>query len=167
MNKLHIGIDDTDTKESGATWALANEIGFEAANSTGIHFLNHTVVQLFPLAPGKTKNCVSTVLTFAVRPRLKEKLVHHIRDQLHSYTESDDTGIAVIEGIYIPRKLTEFADKCRKGIIEIEEAEQVAGELGITLYEITGRMGLIGALAGLGYAENHLEAVKIIDERVD
>jgi methanogenesis imperfect marker protein 11 len=164
MHKVHIGIDDTDTKESGATWALANELGFQAASSKGIYFLNHTIVQLYPHAPGKTKNCVSTVLTFAVRPMMKEKLVHFVRDQLHSHTESDDTGIAVMEGIDIPEKLKLYSDSCRTGIVELAETEKIADELKIQLYEITGKMGLIGALAGLGYTEQHGTAVKLVNE---
>ena len=29
MEKVVIGIDDTDTKDEGATWTLANNIGME------------------------------------------------------------------------------------------------------------------------------------------
>jgi methanogenesis imperfect marker protein 11 len=161
MMKLHVGIDDTDKPGAGATWSLANEIGFELSKSDGIEYLNHTLVQLYPGTPEKTTNCVTTVLTFAVEPNkmqyLRENLVQHFTNN----TLSDHTGLAFFENITIPEKLTDFSDLARKQVVTLDETIYLANNLGIDLYPKNGARGCIGAVAGLGYAENHEEAVKI------
>ena len=161
MHKIHIGIDDTDSADTGATWSLTNEIGWHASNIEGVEYLNHTLVQLYPLTPGKTKNCVSTVLTFGVIPDRTRRLLDFIMGELKSNTASDDTGMAVYEGIVIPPPLREFADRCRTRVVTLDEAVSAAAEAGAGLIEVTGSPGIIGALAAIGYAEHHNEAVKL------
>ena len=53
--KITFGIDDTDTKESGATWVLAMKCG-EACTIDGAIFLGMRIIQLNPKAPEKTTN---------------------------------------------------------------------------------------------------------------
>jgi methanogenesis imperfect marker protein 11 len=161
MEKVHIGIDDTDTKTTGATWSLANEIGWRASRKKGIEYLNHTLVQLYPGTPEKTKNCVSTVLTFAAAPHRKIELIQFIQKLLKDLTSSKHTGMAVWEGINIPRRLRYYSDDCRKGIVTLERTLELADDFDITLLEITGTRGLIGAAAALGYAEDHVKAVQL------
>jgi methanogenesis imperfect marker protein 11 len=162
MKKVHFGIDDTDTAESGATWSLANEIGWHASHLAGIEYLSHTIVQLFPQAPGKTKNCVSTVLTFGVLPELKDDLIRFVADNLKATTYSDDTAIAVFEGIIIPDGLRTFSDRCRTEVVTEADTEELAKLSDVTIIEITGRPGMIGAVAALGYSEDNTEAVKVL-----
>jgi len=161
MVKIHIGIDDTDRSDAGATWSLANEIGVKVAEKKCIEYINHTLVQLFPMAPNKTKNCVATVLTFAVQPDKKETLIKSVSKLLKRETLSRDTGIAVFEGIKIPNQLTKFADKVRSKLISVEDTLKFADKYSIELIEITGEAGLVGAAGALGYAERHEEAVKL------
>lgn len=161
MKKVHFGIDDTDTVERGATWSLANEIGWEASKMEGVEYLNHTIIQLYPKAPGKTKNCVSTALTFGVKPEKINELKAFVENRLKEKTDSDETGLAVLEGIEIPEELKEFSDQCRKGVVEHSGIEDKARRLNVELIEITGRNGLIGAFAALGYTENHMKAVEL------
>lgn len=160
MLKLHIGIDDTDKGSEGATWSLANELGVKVAQEQGIEYLNHTLVQLFPMAPTKTKNCVATVLTFAVLPAKRSKLIKKLTNLLKRETLSDDTGLAIFEGIKIPRGLTSFSDRVRAKLINISQARKAAAKLGVELIEITGETGLIGALGAIGYAERHEVAIE-------
>ena len=67
--KIVVGVDDTDTKEEGATWSLANEIAYKIEKEGLADYLRHTLVQLYPRNPHKTQNCVSTALTFGVRSK--------------------------------------------------------------------------------------------------
>ncbi len=159
MLKVHIGIDDTDNGSEGATWSLANEIGVKTAHVPGIEYLNHTLVQLYPRAPTRTKNCVATVLTFAVTPSKKSKLVKTISNLLNRETLSEDTGIAIFEGIKIPKALKSHSDRVRARLINLAQTRRAAAKLGVELMEITGEMGLIGALGAIGYAERHEEAI--------
>jgi methanogenesis imperfect marker protein 11 len=161
MCKLHVGVDDTDRTGAGATWSLANELGYQLGAKTGIEYLNHTLVQLYPGTPEKTTNCVATVLTFAVTQKQMGWLKDELVKLLSASTLSKHTGIALWEGIAIPEKLIQFADSAKDRVVTIQNTKKVAAELGIEVVPVTGERGCIGALAALGYAENHEMAVKV------
>jgi len=160
MEKVTIGIDDTDTKSEGATWTLAHNIAIQLEKE-GFNYLDHVIVQLYPHNPDKTQNCVSIALTFAITKHQKERLINRIIDLLRDNTLSDNTAIAVLDGLKIPKKLKDYAMKAKKEIVTVDEAEELAKELSIPLIPITGDKGKIGALAALGLYNNLFEAVKI------
>jgi methanogenesis imperfect marker protein 11 len=160
MEKIVLGLDDTDTKDEGATWTMAHNMGMELAKF-GFQYIDHVIVQLYPHNPHKTQNCVSVALTFAVKPGEKNKLIKKAIMILKEKTLSQKTAIAVLEGINIPLSLREYAERTKKSMINVDEAEKVAKELGIELIEITGSQGKIGALAALGLYDDVEEAVKV------
>ncbi|HHT18812.1 MAG: DUF1743 domain-containing protein [Euryarchaeota archaeon] len=160
LQKVVIGIDDTDTKDEGATWTLAHNVGAELAKR-GYQYLDHITVQLYPHNPNKTQNCVAIALVFAIKPDEKEKLVKEVVNLLKKDTLSDKTAIAVIQGIKIPEKLRSYAEAAKKSMITVEEAEKVAESVGVKLVEVTGSQGKIGALAALGVYNDIDEAVKV------
>lgn len=160
MEKVIIGIDDTDTKYEGATWTMAHNVGM-GLKKEGFEYLDHVIVQLYPHNPHKTQNCVSIALTFAVLPEEKEKLIYRTIELLKRDTLSDKTAISVLEGLTIPKKLTEYSMKAKTGMVTVEEAENMAKELNIPLIAVTGDHGKIGALAALGLYNNLDEAVKV------
>jgi len=160
LQKVVIGIDDTDTKDEGATWTLAHNVGAELAKR-GYQYLDHITVELYPDNPNKTQNCVAIALVFAIKPDEKEKLVKEVVNLLKKDTLSDKTAIAVIQGIKIPEKLRSYAEAAKKSMITVEEAEKVAESVGVKLVEVTGSQGKIGALAALGVYNDIEEAVKV------
>jgi len=160
MEKVIIGIDDTDTKDEGATWTMAHNIGVELKKE-GFEYLDHVIVQLYPHNPYKTQNCVSIALTFAVLSEEKDKLVKRTVDLLKRDTLSDKTAIAILNGLTIPKKLIEYSMKAKTSMVSVEEAEKIAKDLNIPLIAITGDHGKIGALAALGLYNNLDEAVKV------
>ncbi|WP_042702739.1 methanogenesis marker protein 11 [Methanobrevibacter arboriphilus] len=160
MEKVVIGIDDTDTKDEGATWTMAHNVGIELKKE-GFEYLDHIIVQLYPHNPHKTQNCVSIALTFAVFPEEKEKLIKRAIELLKRDTLSDKTAIAILNGITIPQELVEYSMKTKTSMVSVEEAEKVAKDLNIQLIAVTGDHGKIGALAALGLYNNPDEAVKV------
>lgn len=160
MEKIVIGIDDTDTKDEGATWTMAHNVGMELKKE-GFEYLDHIIVQLYPHNPHKTQNCVSIALTFAVLLEDKEKLISRTIELLKRDTLSDKTAIAILEGLTIPKKLVDYSMRTKTGMMTVEEAESVANDLNIQLISVTGDHGKIGALAALGLYNNLDEAVKV------
>lgn len=160
LEKIVIGIDDTDTKEEGATWTLANNIGIELSKM-GFEYIDHVIVQLYPHNPNKTQNCVSIALVFAIKPGDREKIIEEARKLLKKHTLSGKTAMAILDGINIPEKLREYAEAAKKSMITLEEAEKAAKEMDIQLVEVTGAEGKIGALAALGLYNDIKEAVKV------
>lgn len=160
MEKITIGIDDTDTKNSGATWSLAHNIAIQLQKE-GFEYIDHVIVQLYPHNPDKTQNCVSIALSFAVFPTQKERLINRIISLLKKDTLSDKTAIAILSGIQIPKELKNYGKEAKTRIVTLDEAEKVASDLNIPLIAITGDKGKIGALAALGLYNNLYEAVKV------
>jgi methanogenesis imperfect marker protein 11 len=160
LEKVVIGVDDTDTKQEGATWTLANNVGMELAQM-GFEYLDHVTVQLFPHNPNKTQNCVAIALVFAVKPGERDKLIEKTSELLKKHTLSKKTAIAVLDGINIPKELRSYSEAAKKSMIYLEEAEKTAEEVGVQLVEVTGSMGKIGALAALGLYNDIKEAVKV------
>ncbi len=162
LQKIVIGVDDTDTKEEGATWTLANNVGIELSKM-GFEYINHVIVQLYPHNPNKTQNCVAIALVFAIKPGNRERIIEETCKLLKKHTLSSKTSIAVLDGISVPEKLREYAEAAKKSMIYLEEAEEAAKEIGIELVEVTGSEGKIGALAALGLYNDIEEAVKVYD----
>ena len=160
LQKVVIGIDDTDTKEKGATWTLAHNVGVELSKR-GFEYINHVIVQLYPHNPNKTQNCVAIALVFAVKPGERDKLIEEARELFKESTLSQKTSMAVLDGIKIPEKLREYSMATKQSMMSLEEAEKTAKELGIDLIEVTGSHGKIGALAALGLYNDIKEAVKV------
>ena len=164
LEKVVIGIDDTDTKDAGATWTMAHNLGVELAGE-GYEYLDHIIVQLYPHNPHKTQNCVSIALTFAVEESKKEDLINRVIEILKRDTLSDKTAIAILEGLDIPEKLRQYAMATKTGMMDVETAESVAKELNIPLIAVSGEQGKVGALAALGLYDDVEEAVKAYDNK--
>ena len=164
LQKVVIGIDDTDTKDAGATWTMAHNLGVELAGE-GYEYLDHIIVQLYPHNPHKTQNCVSIALTFAVEESKKEELINRVIEILKRDTLSDKTAIAILEGLDIPEKLRKYSIATKSGMMDVETAEATAKELNIQLIAVTGEQGKVGALAALGLYNDVEEAVKAYEKK--
>lgn len=145
--RLVIGIDDTDTKEKGATWVLGLKMAREIPH--GI-YLTHKIVQLNPHAPQKTTNCASTGVSLAVRPDEVRKAIDWAKEFVRMNTYSDQTSMAVFEGLAVPRKLVRYGADAKETILSIHDAEHAARQNGVELIEVTGKRGSIGAVAAIG-----------------
>lgn len=161
LEKVVFGIDDTDTPTSGATWALANEIGHFLDKEEGIHHIGHTINQLFPQNPHKTQNCVSIAISFAVAPQKRDLLVDGVIRLLKEHTESEETGLAIFSGIDVPEELKRYAGMAKMKMVEVEETRKAARSCGVELVKITGERGLIGAFAAIGYYDDPDTAVRV------
>ena len=164
LEKVVIGVDDTDVKDAGATWTMAHNLGVELRDE-GFEYLDHIIVQLYPHNPHKTQNCVSIALTFAVESEKKQELIDRVIEILKRDTLSDKTAIAILEGLDIPPKLREYSIATKSGMMDVETAEKVAEELNIPLIAVTGAQGKVGALAALGLYDDVEEAVKAYDNK--
>ncbi|MDD1674865.1 MAG: DUF1743 domain-containing protein [Methanomicrobiales archaeon] len=155
MQRLLIGVDDTDTPDEGATWTLAHNIA-KAVQDDRSRYLSHTIVQLFPV-PFRTKNCVSTVCEFATQD--PEALVARYCALLERYTLSDETGMAVFRG-FDPGSLLPYARRVKRGQIDDGELARIHDE---RLTCVLGGRGIIGAVASLPLFCRFEEALELCD----
>lgn len=152
--RVLIGIDNTDSKELGATWTLAHNIG-AAVDSLSHKYISHTLVQLYPV-PDKTQNCVATVLEFACIEGAKEDLIEKIKEGLLEYSVSSETGMVALSD-FDAGALMEYSKRCRSGMISKELTDKTAKENGVKIC-IDGK-GIIGALAALPWFSRNDESV--------
>ena len=144
-DRVLIGIDDTDSKEVGATWTLTHNIAKELDCQEAV-YLSQALVQLFPV-PEKTQNCMSTVLEFGcINEHAKSRLVNAFKNALKKYSVSSQTGMVVLSDFYA-KEMYEYSNRSRTERISKAEALQCARAKNVEV--LLDGNGVIGALAAL------------------
>ncbi len=154
LQRVIVGVDDTDTPLEGATWTLTHNISKKVAIATNSVYLSHTIVQLFPV-PYRTKNCVSIACEFATMDPLL--LIESYKELLVKYTLSDETGMAVYTG-FSPEPLMPFAKQVKRGEVDKASIDSLKIE-GLSII-LNGR-GRIGAVAAIPFATYYDEALQL------
>ena len=158
MVRIIYAVDDTDTKEKGASWVLMLKL----ANSAPLgHYLEHKIVQLNPEVPEKTTNCVAVGVSFAVEPKDLDALTDYVINFVRENTVSENTTIAMYQGLAVPEVARAYGLRAKKEIMKVEDAMKVAEASGIRLIEVTGKRGTIGAVAGIGCFDMGLAAAAL------
>ncbi|KKG12659.1 methanogenesis marker protein 11 [Methanosarcina mazei] len=144
-DRILIGIDDTDSKDVGATWTLTHNIARQLDCQESV-YLSHSLVQLFPV-PEKTQNCMSTVLEFGcVDDKAKSKLLSSFKKALEKYSASKETGLVVLSDFYA-KGLYSYSNRCRTERVLKEDSLRCAEENNVEV--LLDGNGVIGALASL------------------
>lgn len=159
LERVIVGIDDTDDEEEGATWALAHNIAVELQEKSLGNYLSHSVVQLYPKAPFKTQNCVSVALEFA--SNRGTELIKKSRRLLGKHTLSENTGMAVLNKFEINEEIKNYGSLAKRRIVDFKELKDVSENNEIKLYPITGERGLIGATAAIAFYNSPDEGVRL------
>jgi methanogenesis imperfect marker protein 11 len=153
--RVIIGVDDTDTREKGATWASVLKL----ARSCPVgHFLEHKIIQLNPEAPEKTTNCTSSAVSFAIAEKEVEDLVQYFVEGVRKETLSDHTVVAAYVGLKVPDPLVKYGWEAKSILYNVDSAFRVAEQNGVRIFEITGRGGAIGAVSAIGCFDLGLRA---------
>lgn len=153
---LLIGVDDTDNKEAGATYALVHNIAERINKDKNIRYLTHGNIQLYPINPHKTGSCFSTVVGFIYRyQENKEKIIQTFISLLKKYTLSNQTAMAIYEGFILPKALVKLSKTLKANFFDdINHIKHIAKDSGVEVYPITGERGIIGAVGALGLYDN-------------
>ncbi|MDP2840761.1 MAG: DUF1743 domain-containing protein [Candidatus Methanoperedens sp.] len=154
--RVLVGIDNTDSKEVGATWTLAHNIA-AAVDAPERKYISHTLVQLYPV-PDKTQNCVATVLEFACTEGKKKGLLEDIREGVEKYSVSNETGMVAMSD-FDAQVLMEYSRLCRNRMITKELTLETCREHGVEI--CIGGKGIIGALAALPWFSRNDESVML------
>ena len=104
---------------------------------------------------------MATVLTFAAKPDRVNYLKNELKKRFLRDTLSEQTGLAFWEGVVVPKEIKVFSNNAKKRVVTIDDAKKVANAHQIELVEVTGERGFIGAVAGIGYAEEQEQAVRL------
>lgn len=154
MQRILIGVDDTDTPEEGATWTLVHNIARAVEDEQSV-YLSHTIVQLFPV-PYRTKNCVGLVAEFATSD--PDSLVSRFHQLLEKYTLSNKTGMAVYTGFSPSEELLSYGRKVKRGEVE---AGLLASIRDPHLRIVMNGRGIVGAVAAIPFFTKYDEALEL------
>jgi len=154
MQRVLIGVDDTDTPEEGATWTLVHNIAKAVEDEHSV-YLSHTIVQLFPVAY-RTKNCVGLVAEFATTD--PAGLTERFHTLLKKYTLSKKTGMAVYTGFSPSEELLAYGRKVKRGEVEPGLHERLADK---NLEIIMNGRGITGAVAAIPFFTRYEEALEL------
>lgn len=146
LKQVTIGIDDTDTKEGGATFALALALLNHLDRTHGIIPISHHVVMLNPAVFAKTAGNSASFIEIAAEPAVLPGLTEKIQRFIADESLSHEWGIAIRTGLRLPDGLREYGLMSRTQIISRPVAEATAERFGVIL---AGGNGVIGALAAL------------------
>lgn len=147
LSRVIIGIDDTDTKEEGASWVVAFRLGLTSPVGK---FIEHKIIQLNPKVPSKTTNCCSTAVSFAVKDSEIPALIEYARNFIRDNSYSKGAVMTVYVGLKVPEAASKFGWDAKSIMFKPEDAIKVAGECGIQIIHVTGSAGVIGAVAAIG-----------------
>ncbi|HWQ67480.1 MAG TPA: sugar-specific transcriptional regulator TrmB [Methanospirillum sp.] len=146
LTHLTIGIDNTDTRDDGATFALAIALLEHLGALPGVFPIAHQVAMLCQSVPGKTAGNSCSAIEIAAEPGIIPEITAETVRFIADESSSDEWGIALRCGLWIPAALRWYGWKARSDIVTLSEAVGCASGAGVLL---AGREGRIGALAAV------------------
>jgi len=144
---ITIGVDDTDAKGGGATFALALALLTHLSAAKGVLPVSHHVVMLNEKVPKKTAGNSASYIEIAVPPAQVERVAQKAREFVAGEALSPEWGLAVFRGMVIPPGLREYGRRVREETVLLADAEDAARKAGAVLCGGNGVIGALGAIA--------------------
>lgn len=146
LTHLTIGLDNTDSPDDGATFALAIALLEHLGGFPGVFPICHNIVMLYPNVPYKTAGNSCSAIELAIEPatlsQISDEAVRFVRDE----SVSSEWGVAVRSGLTVSPVLREYGLASRKEVISRSQADRVAAASSV---HVSGGLGVIGALAAV------------------
>jgi hypothetical protein len=147
LHHVTIGIDDTDTKQGGATFALALALLSHVGRIRGVLPIAHHIAMLNQNVFSKTAGNSASFIEVAVEPKIYPELMEKTKKFIAGESLSPEWGIAVKQGFIIPSGLREYGKLVREQVITRMVAEATAEQYGVVLHGGNGAIGALGAVA--------------------
>lgn len=150
----HVGIDDTDSKEGMCTTYVGAVI-LDELEEVGIEPVDFPhLIRLNPNWKHKTRGNCAVSFTLDIDeeevPKVEEVTLEKVESLAELHVEGTDPGVAFLEG-KVPRVLEGYSKRVIREVVTIEEAEELAGEVGAELHKFGIGRGVIGGLAAIGH----------------
>ncbi len=154
MVLIHVGIDDTDSKEGMCT-TYVGAVVISRLKTDGIELSDYPkLIRLNPNWKMKTRgNCA---VAFAVDIKkhqihvLQETVLRTVNELAELKVDTTNPGVVFYRSDKIPSTLKEFSRKVVQDVVTIEEAESHAKKIGAEVHKFKLGRGIIGSLAAIG-----------------
>ncbi|MGQ9718277.1 MAG: TiaS agmantine-binding domain-containing protein [Nitrososphaerales archaeon] len=154
MTKLHIGFDDTDSK-NGMCTTYVGAVVIDRLKEMGAKIIDYPrLIRLNPNWILKTRgNCAIAIKVEAkdeLIPSIKKMVLKTVKQLAELDHETTNPGVVFLKGENIPEELGAFSRKVIQDIVTIDEAEELAKRIGAEFFKFKIGRGIIGALAAIG-----------------
>ena len=155
MEILHVGIDDTDSKRRMCT-TYVGAVALDRLRERGAKVEGFPkLIRLNPMWPHKTRGNCAVAFTLRVPPDEVEAVKETVLDTVLSLAdleaEGTNPGVVFYPRPEIPEKLKAYTRRVVQEVVELEEAEALAAEIGAEIHKFKEGRGIIGALAAVGH----------------
>ena len=142
-----IGVDDTDRKGcGGATFALTHALMKYLTESGDAIAIRHQVAALSQDIEEMTAGNSCSFLELAVTPEAFQNLLHKVCRFVEDESVSEEWGVAILKGIFVPEEMEALAGEIRRGRVSLEKVQKTAEACGVQTF---GGRGVIGACAAV------------------
>ncbi len=148
-------MDDTDSKRGMCT-TYVGAVAIRSLQEEGVEVKGYPkLIRLNPMWPHKTRGNCAISFTVEVSPSqvplVKERVLETVRSLAEMEVETTNPGVVFYASEKIPEELKSYAKKTVQEVVELEEAEALAREVGAEVHKFKMGRGLIGALAAVGH----------------
>ena len=147
LTHLTIGVDDTDSKGGGATFALALALLTRLSTGRLVLPISHHVVMLNEKIENKTAGNSASYIEVAVYPSRIDRVMAKTQEFVENESLSPEWGLAFLKGLTIPPVLREYGRTVRTAVVDRAMAEKAANRAGAVLAGGNGVIGALGAVA--------------------
>jgi tRNA(Ile2)-agmatinylcytidine synthase len=151
--KLHVGLDDTDSRKRGCTTYVAALI-IKKLHGLQVPFIDYpSLIRLNPNAPWKTRGngalCLRVLCENRLQDKVKEFAVETVEKEADLSDQGTDPGIVFLTG-EVPKEIEVFAERTITGIVTKSEALRFIRKFNAEAYGFKKGRGIIGGLAAVG-----------------
>ena len=170
MPILHVGIDDTDSKEGMCT-TYVGAVAIDRLRAQGIELEGYPrLIRLNPNWKLKTRGNCAIAFTAEVRedqiPVMKGTVLRAVGELAELHVETTNPGVVFYKKEVVPAKLRKFSKKVVQDVATIDEAEALAREIGAEVHKFKLGRGIIGALAAIGNTLEHDWTFELVAYRI-
>ncbi len=149
---LHIGFDDTDSRNGMCTTFLAYKI-VEHLRKKKVRFLDYPyLIRFNPNIPWKTRGNGAVALKVQTHnPYLIKKSVINFIKKYSAIQEGANPGLVFYENDMIPKEFSEFGRQALCTLVNRDRAKKFAAQNKIETFHMGNGQGLVGAIGAIGY----------------
>lgn len=164
---LHIGFDDTDSRNGMCTTFLAYKI-VEYLKKEHVKFLDYPyLIRFNPNIPWKTRgNGAVAIKIKTEKPETIKKYIIEFIQKYSSIAEGANPGLVFYQQEKIPEHFSKFGQLALCQLINRTKAKKFALENGVESFYLGNGQGLVGAIGAIGYSfdDHTFEFISYRDE---
>lgn len=150
---LHVGFDDTDSRNGMCTTFLAYKI-VEHLRREKVKFLDYPyLIRFNPNIPWKTRGNGAVALKIQTKtPHLIKKSIINFVKRYSAIQDGANPGLVFYENDKIPKEFSDFGKMALCTLVNRSKAKEFAIQNNIETFHLGNGQGLVGAIGAIGYS---------------